>query len=117
MNFMIRHAAFSIVLLGFSACSTQRATLPNAGLLGHQGILDSRELELSQQAALDAAKSARDASLESERVQRQIAELKSDVEKLSALAGACSDLAKKSEQKRAYAAALRAKKAPGFSFL
>ena len=93
-------------------CSTQRASLPNQVVVSPEAIpaLNRKELELSQQAALDASRSATEAMLESEKVQKAIAELKSEVQKLSVLAGACSDMAKKSDQKRAHAAALRAKK-------
>ena len=107
---MIRFTLLSIVAVSLLSCSTQRASLPNAGSINSSTSLQSRELELSQQAAQDASKSAREAVIESEKVQKQIAELKKEVRTLSELAAGCSDIAKKSDQKRAAAAALRAKK-------
>ena len=107
---MTRFTVLATLLIGFFGCSTQRAVMPNTGYISPASALQTRELELSQQAALDAAKSAKEASTESEKVQRQIADLKSQVEKLSVLASGCSDIAKKSDQKRAAAAAARARK-------
>jgi len=107
---MTRFTVLPILIIGFFGCSTQRAVMPNAGYISPASALQTKELELSQQAALDAEKSAKEASSESEKVQSQIAELKSQVEKLSVLASGCSDIAKKSDQKRAAAAAARAKK-------
>lgn len=111
---------FSLLTLPvFVACSTKPAVLPNAlpspesedqASFNQARICQSKELELAQKAAHHASNSAKEAAIESEKVQRQIAELKSEVQKLSLLASSCSDLAKKSDQKRAAFAAKLAKK-------
>jgi hypothetical protein len=109
---MTRFAVLTPLFIGLVGCKTQPATLPNSGAVSPgYAALHGRELELSQQAALDAAKSAREATAESEKLQKQISALKSEVEKLSVLAAGCTDIAKKSDLKRAAAAAKARKEA------
>lgn len=85
--------------------------MPNTDVTPDKQPSYEKELELSKQAARDAAKSASEAILESEKLHREIEALRNDIKSLSTLASTCSDLAKRSEARRLSAIAKAKKEA------